>query len=207
MLGQARADLYLALGGGSPMAKTPVPPESEGDKKVPNNGAFTAEVKELIATSLRDVVSTSQIPRVVDALAPKLVQSIKVTATKMHIGPMPTVETAAGYEDLYPGSIERMFRLAEVDQKAFIEAQADIRARDDRFRIIALFAGLFALALILGGAIWLALTGHDWVAGGIAGIGASGIIATLVNAASPLRRRESNLPENVPKSQAPKAGK
>lgn len=189
------------------MAKTPAPPESEDGKKVSNNGAFTAEVKELIATSLRDVVSTSQIPRVVDALAPKLVHSIKVTATKMHIGPMPSVETAAGYEEIYPGSIDRMFLLAEADQKAFIEAQADVRARDDRFRTMALIAGLFALVLILGAAIWLALTGHDWVAGGIVGIGASGIIATLVNAASPLRRRENNLPENVPKGQPPKAGK
>lgn len=164
--------------------------EDDDHPSSPANGNIAMEMRELVVSSLKDILPKEEVQRAADVLAPKLVHSIKVTATRTHIGPMPPVDVADGYERLHPGAIGRMFDLAERDQQAFIEAQRDIRKRDDDFRRLALFTGLAALGLILAAVLVLALTGHDWVAGGVAGIGASGIIATLVNAASPLRRRE-----------------
>lgn len=106
---------------------------------------------------------------------------------KSILNALPSVEESEGYERLSPGYADRMLKMAERDQEAFIESQKEKMRRDDRFRIIALLSGSVGLVFILGFAAYLALTGHDGVAIAVVGMGASGIVATLVNAASPFR--------------------
>src|SRR4051812_47410894 len=116
---------------------------------------------------------------------------IRVTARKTHSGPMPSAEMAEAYELLVPGSVNRIFAMAEKDQDAYIESHKDKRRRDDRFRLFALGAGLLALLAILAIVIVLVYLKEPWVAGCVAGIGIVGIVSAFINARVPEKEIES----------------
>lgn len=142
------------------------------------------ELREVVLDELQQVLPPAKAEQAADKVAKAALIRIKT-----HSGPMPPVEVAEGYERLLPGSIDRMFRMAEKDQDAFIKSQAEKQRRDDRFRILALIVGLLGLAGILGMIYVTAAASYENAAIAIAGIGASGIIATLVNAGKPILRR------------------
>jgi len=144
------------------------------------------DLKKLIISSLQDIMPPSQAKQAAERVTSKAGRLI-LSMTKMHSGPMPTPEFADGYERVLPGSTERMFRMAEKDQDAFIQSHENKQRRDHAFRITALLAGVIALCLILGVAILFAFWGMEWLAGSVVAMGAGGIIATLVNAASPIK--------------------
>jgi uncharacterized membrane protein len=180
-------------------------PEKPTQAQLPdanNNNQLPVDVKEgvgkVFADSLLDILPPAQAKQVSDRLSAKLPQIISIAATKMHIGPMPSVEVAAGYERLLPGSIDRMFKMAERDQEAFIASHTETMKRDHRFRLCALVCGAFALMAILGVVILLVYMKEPWVAASVAGLGVTGIIAAFVNAGSPMRAR-------APKETAPKS--
>jgi uncharacterized membrane protein len=152
------------------------------------------EISEIIVDALKDDrIPESVMARVVERLAPKVVNLVHVTAT-LHADPLPSVEKAETYERLAPGSIDRMFKMAEIDQGAEIDSRKEALRRADRFRSMALLSGNIGLLFILGFATYLAMTGHDGAAIAVVGMGASGIVATLVNAASPFRRHQGESP-------------
>jgi uncharacterized membrane protein len=109
----------------------------------------------------------------------------------------------AEYDRVLPGMTERILTMAEQSQNAEIDSANDINRRMDRYQLSGLAAGFVGLIVILGFAYVLAMTGHDWVAGGALGIGVSGIIATLVNAPfSSKRGRTDTGPSEPPGADA-----
>src|SRR4051794_5845681 len=143
-------------------------PESPSLGSPGANNQLTPGVKESLSkvfqTSLQEILPPDQARQAAERLNAQLPQILKITATKTHIGPMPSVEVAAGYEQLLPGSIERMFKMAEKDQEAYISSNAEKIRRDDRFRIVCLTCGLVALVLILAVIVGLVLLKEPWVA-------------------------------------------
>jgi uncharacterized membrane protein len=135
-------------------------------------------IGEVIRKSVEDIIPADKARQVVERLSPRLTQFV----VKTHNGPMPPVEVAVGYEEVLPGSVDRMFRMAEKDQDAFIQANKDVIRRDDRFRIFCVGLGFAALATIIGAATYLAVIGHKEVAIALATLGVSGVIAHFVNA-------------------------
>lgn len=90
------------------------------------------------------------------------------TITSYH-GPIPPVEIVAGYENVCPGSADRLIAMAENQSKhrmkieercleASIEAEADNREKDYKLaRLGSIFAFLIALALIGFGSVCILL--------------------------------------------------
>lgn len=119
--------------------------------------------------------------------AAKLVQQLVQINSNTHIGPFFPADQALALEERRPGSIDRMFTSAEKDQDAFIANVKAKQARDHAFRVLALLAGFLGLVLILGAVVYLGINDKQLAAAAVGGMGASGIVAILVNAGSPLR--------------------
>jgi len=158
------------------------------DGKSPENKAVarsnpipTATVDKVLGDSIKDILSPSLQKQVLERIRPK-VEMLAVTVSKFHSGPLPSVETVEGYEKLVPGSFDRIIRMAEKDQDAFIDSSKYASRSDGTFRIFCLASGLLALAMVIAGTIYLAVSSHEHAALAIAGIGSVGIITAFVNA-------------------------
>lgn len=117
------------------------------------------------------------------ATMPMLVvrQQAEVTSIQ-HTGNIPHPQILQGYEQVLPGSAERILRMAEKDQNAYIASNRRQQFLDAWYKYGSLAAGVVGLALIIYGVIRLAEGGHDAVAIAAVGLGAAGIVTAFVNA-------------------------
>lgn len=95
-------------------------------------------------------------------------------------GPIPTPELLKAYEDIFPGSAERIFRMAEIqaEHRQSIEkvvVNGDSR-RADRGLNYGLIVALGALVVTLV----LVLTGHEWAGGIIGSLDLIGLVGVFV---------------------------
>ena len=134
---------------------------------------------QLLRTAIKDILQPGQQKQVIERLGPKLELIIQ---SSYHSGPIPSVDTARGYEAITPGSVDRIIRMAEKDQDAVIQSAAFKARKDSQYRTLCMVFGFGALVLLLGAMIFLAFYGHKEVALGVAGLGAVGVISTFVNA-------------------------
>lgn len=111
-----------------------------------------------------------------------------------HEGPLPTPEDLQRYEALTPGTAERIIRMAEDESGhrrriedranvANVEAQAAQLAIADyqsravfRSDMLGQVAGLLVSLACIAGAVYLALSGREWVAGVLAAIPTAAVI-------------------------------
>jgi uncharacterized membrane protein len=130
---------------------------------------------------VKDILPKAQQQQVLERLKSK-VQSFAVTVSKIHSGPLPSVETVQGYEDIERGSFGRLLKMAEKDQDAFIDSHIFKNKSDARYRLASLAAGFLSLLVILAIVFLLAEREHEGAALAVAGIGGAGIIGIFVNA-------------------------
>lgn len=115
-----------------------------------------------------------------------------------HSGPLPSPETLARYDQLLPGTAQRIIAMAEREQahaisQQQIALQSDVRAREGalailrRGQIFALIVALVGIAVAAG----LALAGRETVASVIAG----SVLVALVTAF--LGTRKGSQPDKV----------
>ncbi len=117
--------------------------------------------------------------------------------TQQFTGPLPHPTILAQYEALFPGTADRIIRMAELEgdhrrqQDALVvqsniegqSRQIDIATMQTRmsFRSDAIgqfLGGLVSLAS-LAGCVYLAVHGHEWVAGSMLALPLAGIIRAL----------------------------
>jgi uncharacterized membrane protein len=120
----------------------------------------TDAVNQIITEAISGVLSPEERKRVTERIAPAVARIVNISISRHHSGPLPSVETAAGYENVLPGSVDRIFRMAERDQDAVILTNSEILRRNDRFRIHALYVGLFSLVVIVGASVGTAMAGQ-----------------------------------------------
>ena len=70
-----------------------------------------------------------------------------------------------GYDEVLPGSAERILRMAEKEQDHRIGWEDEALHKTSRQGHLGLWLGFFIAALALGTSGFLAMNGHDWVAG------------------------------------------
>jgi uncharacterized membrane protein len=164
------------------MKQKPPAPVPKQNQAPAENG--TREFKEIIAAQLRQLLPPDQVRKAADQLAPVMSQVVvkQTTMLTQHSGPTPPAAEVERLEAVLPGSYNRMLTMAEKDQNAFIVATNDAVRRDDRFRVICMASGLFALLIIIAGVIYLAVNGHENAAIALAGVGIAGVISSIVNA-------------------------
>lgn len=121
-------------------------------------------------------------------------QKNAVQQTHVFQGPTPPPEVMERYDALVPGTAQRLFKLAEDESlhRRAIEAQtnaANIAAQEKQLSIVeyqsrAAFrsdsigqgAGVLVSLSCVAGAVYLAVNGHEWVAGGLAAIPTAAVI-------------------------------
>jgi uncharacterized membrane protein len=103
----------------------------------------------------------------------------------VHIGPLPPADELAAIGQIIPNGAERVMAMAELDAAHVRLMQS--RAMNFEFieRITArILSAVFAMGG-LGGAVYLAMNGHDWVAGVIASTTIGAVVTALMFARGP----------------------
>ncbi len=126
-----------------------------------------------------------------------LVQPITLAAAtqaKVYQGPIPPPEVLQGFEQLVPGTAERLIKLAEDEShhRRSLEQQAmdaNVSAQQAQSRIgeyqskavfrsdtIGQIAGLVVSLACIAGAVYLAVNGHEWTAAALAALPTAAVI-------------------------------
>lgn len=93
---------------------------------------------------------------------------------------VPPPAMSRGYEEVLPGSTERILRMAEKEQAHRIEWEDEALGRASNRRERGLSSGTLVALSSLAVAALLAMNGHDWVAGVIGGAGIAGAAVSLI---------------------------
>src|SRR6266699_858062 len=98
-----------------------------------------------------------------------------VSREEVHIGPIPSPETFAGYERVLPGSAERILTMAENEQKnRHYVARGTITT--ERLGL----AAAFTIAMtVIGGGVYLAIIGRDLTGVGTIFLGLAGLVSVF----------------------------
>ncbi|RTM57086.1 DUF2335 domain-containing protein [Enterobacter hormaechei subsp. xiangfangensis] len=137
--------------------------EQNDEKQDVGDGTSVAEVEELS----HEILSRPQV--LLHALDRPEIQQI-IVAHEAFSGPFPHPRHLKGYEDVLPGSAERIFSMTEreMDHRHRMEEKVldSAVSRDRRGQ----FLGVISTLAALGAASYLAMHGHDGVAITIIGV-------------------------------------
>lgn len=96
-------------------------------------------------------------------------------------GPLPPPTMYRGYNEVLPGSAERILRLAEKEQDRRVGRENDALHRESQQEHLGLWLGFLTAALALVTSGFLAMNGHDLVAGVVGCAGLAGAAAGLIH--------------------------
>ena len=95
-------------------------------------------------------------------------------------GPLPPPNVLRGYEEIVPGSAQRIMEMAEKEQEHSRNMVSTVIVGDSRRAYLGLIAGFIISILGIGGGIYLISTGHDWAGLSLAGINLTGLVGVFV---------------------------
>lgn len=91
-----------------------------------------------------------------DEIRTLVAQSVSITFS----GPVPPPEIMEHYEELYPGATKRMFDMASRQQTI----RSDENKANRRNELIRTLCATAVSAILVGGAVFLAVSGHEKIA-------------------------------------------
>ena len=106
-------------------------------------------------------------------------------------GPLPPPEALRQYEEIIPGSANRILKSVEKQQEHGRNIERATIVWGSIRAFIGLIAGLIISILGIGGGIYLIATGHDWAGLSLAGMNLTGLVGVFVYG-SKMRRDERN---------------
>ena len=111
--------------------------------------------------------------------------------------PIPPPEQLAQYEQVVPGSADRLIRMAEEQSAARIYLMKAQGRQSDRTQWLAFILAIWFLA----GSVWITLGGFPIAGGILGGLTIGGIIAVFITGkALQKRASEQKIIENVPQT-------
>ena len=146
------------------------------ENNVGNNDAIASGHAEL--QSIKDELVTDG---VTPEKAEVIVQRVARQVITIRRGPLPSVEDFKGYESICSGAARDILNMA-IDALAHrIDIEKATSRGDTFFNAINILAAILIISAVLSAVIYLALNGHDWVAGILAsGTGVAAIMATFL---------------------------
>jgi uncharacterized membrane protein len=155
-----------------------------------------------------DGTSISQIEKKLTQINPKIfeglkkerkdqiIQSVVLTLSKTHIGPLPDVETLTGYANLIPDGANRIMTMAEsqVNHRISMESSV-VKGQTVQSILGQVFAFIIAISF-LACATYCILEGHDWPG---ALLGAGGVTALVTAFIKGRNYQSRNLASKNPK--------
>ena len=111
--------------------------------------------------------------------------------------PIPPPEQLAQYEQVVPGSADRLIRMAEEQSAARIYLMKAQGRQSDRTQWLAFILAIWFLA----GSVWITLGGFPIVGGILGGLTIGGIVAVFITGkALQKRASEQKIIENAPQT-------
>lgn len=126
-----------------------------------------------------------------------------------HSGPLPSASQFRSYEEVCPGSADRILAMAEREQAHRHTCELEAAAFEQRYSKTGLWMGFFIAGLLVCSAVVVALYGHEIVASALVAASAVGMVATFINGgAGPVKGppRESKS-QQAPGTSAAKGGR
>lgn len=99
---------------------------------------------------------------------------------KMHMGPLPPVEDFAGYEEACPGAAREILDMAVRQQKHAHEIEQKVVDAETFCRKSGVPAAIVVVLIIIAAVVICAIAGHDAVAGGLAAISLTTLVALFL---------------------------
>lgn len=145
--------------------KNKTPTNVEAEREEAGEPEVIAKVSDILKPSLK---VSDDAPRV----------AMKVTAAvTSHRGPLPAPETFSQYDHICPGAAREILDMAIREQRHrhFVERAESI------YPFLGMLAGFVVVSGCIGGAAYLAINGHDLIAGVLIGAQLLGVVYLFIN--------------------------
>lgn len=113
------------------------------------------------------------------------------------LGPLPPPGALRLFEDVVPGSAERILAMAERQADHRIQMERRIIRGDFTQSYLGLAAGFILSTMVILGGIYLISLGHDWAGGGLIGLNLVGLAGVFVYGSNTRRLPRRELAENA----------
>ena len=117
--------------------------------------------------------------RKTDQAADSVGVSATVTAAAWS-APIPPPVALQQYEEILPGSADRILKMAEDQAGHRIELEKTVVSGDSKRSYIGLFLGFVLSMMVIGGGIYLISEGHEWAGSGLIGLNLVGLASVFV---------------------------
>ena len=111
------------------------------------------------------------------AKAEVVVQEVKTEIIRAHAGPLPSVETFAGYEEVCPGSAREILDMAVRQQKHRHHIESYAASSEFWLPVIGIGAAVSIVATMFVAGVYLAMNGHENLAIGV--LSGTGIVTVV----------------------------
>ena len=144
--------------------------------------------QKLIKNAESPSVATSHLPP--KEILDKLPENVRVSIVEAALfsGPLPPPSMFREYENVLPGSAERILTMAEKEQEHRVTWENKALDTVIHQGNLGQWFGLLIAFLCIGGAVYLALGGHRWVAIALAVASAIGLVGHFIQNKSELNR-------------------
>lgn len=134
--------------------------------------------------------------KVIDSL-PKQKREVILQAISAFQGPLPPPEILAGYEEISPGFADRIMAMAEKQQEHRIRLETSMVRRQLNQKSFGQLIGFVITIVILSAVVYLAIEGHDWLAGilgttTLLGIGHIFVLGVRASNNKPVKKNSSS---------------
>lgn len=119
-------------------------------------------------------------PEIVDRAYPPVNNGNFIGSMEIHSGPLPNPETLRKYDEVLPGTAERIIAMAEKEQNHVHSTVKRVQIWTLARKQIGQISGLLIAIGGLSGGTWLVYKGHDWAGTAIAGVGLSSLVGLFV---------------------------
>jgi uncharacterized membrane protein len=120
------------------------------------------------------------------------------------LGPLPPPGALQLFDDVIPGSAERILAMAENQANHRILMESRIIRGDFTLSYIGLAAGFVLSTLVILGGIYLISLGHDWAGSGLIGLNLVGLAGVFVYGSNSRRLQRPEGVESVDENAEPK---
>ena len=103
-----------------------------------------------------------------------------IRVSQSWLGPIPPPADLRQYEEVAPGSAERILTMAEKQLEHRHRLESTIVGGNSKRSYLGLAAGFVLSAMIIGGGIYLISNGHDWAGASLIGINVVGLAGVFV---------------------------
>jgi uncharacterized membrane protein len=154
------------------------------------SGTSEGDANKSVARIEKKLIETN--PHLFDGI-PKdkrqqIIRSLVFTIHKTHIGPLPDIETLAGYSNLIPNGAERVMRMAEKQSEHRMKMEEKVitgqLSQSNTGQILAFLIGLAAL----GASAYCIVSGYEWAGAAVGVGGITGLVTAFIKGRSAQER-------------------